>query len=74
MQAKNSTLGNDDIINYGKLWQLNFDADFKIYLWKGEKNLHDIKKHTTKCHVQYNWSYNKIRYICERKYVKHIVR
>lgn len=30
MQAKNSTLENHNVINYYKLLQLNFNADFKI--------------------------------------------
>lgn len=58
MQAKNLTLENDNIINYYKLLQLNFNADFKIW---GKKNLPGVKKkHPTKFHVLYNCFSDKL--------------
>lgn len=38
----NSTLGDDGVINYHKLLQIDFDTGFKIYLWEGKQNLHDV--------------------------------
>lgn len=74
------TLGNDNIKNYYKLLQLDFDAYFQIYLQKGDKILHNVENHTTNCHVQRNcisdklgivWkkvckTYHKVTYNCAR--------